>query len=402
LSPTRSQQLTQTAGKPLRVAGLFAGIGGFELGLSRAGHETVLLCEIDEGARAVLGHQFPRVAAQHKDIRELKRLPATVDLAVGGFPCQDLSQVGLTAGIGGANSGLVAEVWRLLATCRVPWVVLENVPFMLWLHGGRALKVIVRSLEGLGYRWAYRVVDTRSFGIPQRRQRVFFVAALDGDPRRVLFADDTEPPDLDDLEDDTACGFYWTEGNHGIGWAVDAIPPLKGGSGVGIPSPPGIFLPPGDFVTPHLRDAERLQGFPAGWTRHATAHARHRGLGHRWKLVGNAVSVPVAAWLGERLLRPGNYHPDEDRELQPSRWPRAAWGDGNGHRYAADVSAWPKRWKRKPLRDFLNEEPIPLAYKAAAGFLSRLEASTLRAHPRFLAALRKYVRLARASLPIRG
>jgi DNA (cytosine-5)-methyltransferase 1 len=389
-------------GKPLRVAGLFAGIGGLELGLSRAGHETLLLSEVDDGARAVLKHHFPHADADTADVRKLERLPSDVDLLVAGFPCQDLSQVGPTAGIGGAKSGLVAEVWRLLKVGRVPWVVLENVPFMLWLHGGRALDVIVTSLESLGYRWAYRIVDTRAFGLPQRRERVFLVASTDGDPRSVLLVDDAGPPEAAVPDPDVACGFYWTEGNSGIGWAVDAVPPLKGGSGLGIPSAPAIFLPPARFVTPHVRDAERLQGFPPGWTRPAEARSRRR-LGHRWKLVGNAVSVPVSTWLGERLLRPGTYDHDGDRELQPARrWPRAAWGDGRGRRYSAEVSAWPKRLKRKALRDFLKETPLPLGHKAAAGFLSRLEASTLRKDQRFLSALRDYVQRTRARLAIRA
>jgi DNA (cytosine-5)-methyltransferase 1 len=345
----------------------------------------------------VLAQRFPKLKKIHSDIRTLKHLPRDVDCLVAGFPCQDLSQVGPTAGIYGAKSGLVGEVWRLLATKKVPWVVLENVPFMLRLHRGRALDVIVTSLETLGYRWAYRVIDTRAFGVPQRRERVFLVASLRNDPRSVLFSDDAKPPKPAHLNGKTACGFYWTEGNTGIGWAVDCVPPLKGGSSVGIPSPPGIFLPPGEFVTPHLRDAERLQGFPPGWTRaaHDGAAGRHRGRGHRWRLVGNAVSVPVAQWLGERLARPGNYDDRGDLQLKSGAWPRAAWGNGKGDRFEATVSQWPKRWKTKSLRTFLAERPAPLAHRAASGFLTRLLASSLQTETRFLSALKRYVKRTR-------
>src|SRR4051812_25429476 len=76
--------------RPLRVAGLFAGIGGIELGLHRAGHSSELLCEIDEGARAVLATHFPGVQLL-PDVRELRELPP-VDLVAAGFPCRDLSQ----------------------------------------------------------------------------------------------------------------------------------------------------------------------------------------------------------------------------------------------------------------------------------------------------------------------
>ena len=100
------------------VAGLFAGIGGIELGLREAGASTELLCEWWEPAQRVLTHHFPDVPVVG-DVRELDRLP-DVDLVAAGFPCTDLSQAGRTKGISGEASGLVAEVFRLLTTagCR--------------------------------------------------------------------------------------------------------------------------------------------------------------------------------------------------------------------------------------------------------------------------------------------
>src|SRR5690606_31593200 len=112
----------------------------------------------------------------------------------GGFPCQDLSQAGMTAGIRGERSGLVDEVFRLVRTNDVPWLLLENVPFMLQLHRGQALEHIVTALEQLGYTWAYRVIDSRCMGLPQRRERVYIVASKVGDPRDVLLAQDSDGP----------------------------------------------------------------------------------------------------------------------------------------------------------------------------------------------------------------
>ena len=123
------------------------------------------------------------------DVRELHRLP-DVDVVTAGFPCTDLSQAGRTKGITGEASGLVAEVFRLLKGRQAPVLVLENVRNMLVLDGGQAMRYLVDELESLGYRWAYRLVDSRFTGMPQRRQRVIFVAAIDLDPRTVLFADD--------------------------------------------------------------------------------------------------------------------------------------------------------------------------------------------------------------------
>jgi DNA (cytosine-5)-methyltransferase 1 len=187
-----------------------------------------------------------------------------------------------------------------------------------------------------------------------------------------------------------ACGFYWTEGVRGLGWAVDAIPTMKGGSTIGIPSPPAIWLPDGRFVLPDIRDAERLQGFPAGWTASAVEDPERRN-GPRWRLVGNAVSVPVAKWLGERLGEPREWDPEsvEERQLDPAAsWPTAAWGDAEGTR-AVEVSAWP----RQPdgpldLEDFLKHPKRPLSARATRGFLRRTERAKLRFPEGLIAALR--------------
>lgn len=384
----RSRPRRAGRGRRLTVAGLFAGIGGIELGLHRSGHSTALLCEIDPAARAVLEARFPGIPL-HDDIRTLGRLRRDVDLVAAGFPCQDLSQAGMTRGIKGRQSGLVSHVFDLLAERAVPWVLLENVPFMLQLDGGRAMEYVVSALERLGYRWAYRVIDTRAFGLPQRRERVFLVAARTEDPRRVLFAGDVEAA-VDPRElNGAACGFYWTEGNKGLGWAADSVPTLKGGSTVGIPSPPGIILPSGEIVKPDLRDAERLQGFRADWTKPAEGVARK---GARWKLVGNAVTVNVAEWIGERLL---DLKGDTDVAGEPLRrgqpWPRAAWYDGE-QRFAARLSSWPVRRKARPLLEFLKYPTTPLSVKATAGFYSRAKASSLRFPEGFLGAVASHLK----------
>jgi DNA (cytosine-5)-methyltransferase 1 len=213
----------------MKVAGLFAGIGGLETGLANAGHETVLLCEVWEPARAVLKQRLKDIPCE-KDVCGLASLPSSTELLTAGFPCQDLSQAGLTAGIDGSRSSLVGEVFRLLDKQPVPWVVLENVSFMLQLQGGRAMACLVEAFEERGYRWAYRVVNSLSF-LPQRRERVLFVATTtEIDPATVLLTDEAEPQIPTTDLDARAHGFYWTEGTKGLGWAVDAVPTLKSGS----------------------------------------------------------------------------------------------------------------------------------------------------------------------------
>jgi DNA (cytosine-5)-methyltransferase 1 len=358
------------------AVGLFAGIGGIELGLARAGCSTELMCEVDPGAVAVLETQLPEMTV-HRDIRDLRSLPK-VDLVAAGFPCQDLSQAGRTAGIRGSRSGLVEHAFRLVRRQRggPRWLLLENVPFMLQLDRGSAMHYLTSELEEMGYRWAYRVVDARAFGLPQRRQRVILIASRTEDPRGILFSDEVTPR-VDEDHGEHACGFYWTEGTRGLGWAVDAIPTLKGGSSVGIASPPAVRLAADrSLVTPSIEDAERLQGFPAGWTLPSVS-VGHTRTGHRWKLVGNAVSVPVAQWVGEHLNSPAQYAGANDRRLQPGeKWPTAAWGVG-GQAYAVNVSQWPVAQPYTHLETFMKG-PKLLSPRATAGFLRRAESSSLR------------------------
>ncbi len=371
----------------MKVAGLFAGIGGFELGLARAGLHTELVCDVLPTARAVLQERFPSVQ-YHDDIRTLRSLPKDVDVICGGFPCQDLSQAGRTAGIEGERSGLIGEVFRLLSRRRVPTVVVENVPFMLQLNGGKAIRAIVEEFERRGYRWAYRVVDTFSFGLPQRRERVFLVASRELDPSAVLLADEKHLERPATAVGRLAHGFYWTEGLKGLGWAVDALPTLKNGSTIGIPSPPAILMPDGRLTKPSLEDAERLQGFDAGWTAPAERVARGSS---RWSLIGSAVSVPVAEWLGGRLLHPGIYNPSRDLEFAESgKAPRAARFDGK-KRYAVAIGTDAVGRRPQPLAEFLSGDGGELSLKAALGFLSRTRRAKLRFDPSFIKAVERHV-----------
>jgi DNA (cytosine-5)-methyltransferase 1 len=261
---------------------------------------------------------------------------------------------------------------------------------MLHLDGGKALAMLVEAFEHRGYRWAYRVVNTLAF-LPQRRERVLFVATTtDVDPAHVVLVDEARPVAAKPSLEAAAHGFYWTEGVRGLGWAPDAIPTLKNGSTIGIPSPPAIMLPSGRVITPDVRDAERLQGFPIDWTAPAGELARASS---RWSLVGNAVSTPVAAWLGERLRAPGCYEPERDRPLAAGgRWPRAARFDGD-RRVAVEIGAFPV-WRDRPaLTEFLRYPGKPLSARATAGFLGRTERSTLRFTPGFQDRLRGHLRV---------
>lgn len=374
----------------MKVAGVFAGIGGFERGLELAGHEAELLCDIDPMARRVLKARFQCEIVS--DVRDIS-IGSGIDLVTAGFPCQDLSQVGTGNGISGKKSGAIRHLFSILKRSPVPWVLFENVPFMLRLNRGHAMRYLVRKLESLGYDWAYRTIDSHAFGLPQRRKRIFILASLVSDPRPVLLSSDRVPPGNSERMqlNGEACGFYWTEGNRGIGWAVDAVPPLKGGSSFGIVSAPAVILPSGNVVLPDIRDGERLQGFRNNWTKPASEQGGR--VGDRWRLVGNAVNVRVSKWLGNRLTEAcTEYDDSEDSRLYLSRpWPPAAWAV-DGKRGISQVSDWPVRWSSRPLAEFLKYTESPLSYRATTGFKNRLKNSGLRVDKRFISGLERHAR----------
>jgi DNA (cytosine-5)-methyltransferase 1 len=366
----------------VRVVGLFSGIGGLERGLENAGFETAVLSEIDESCRAVLSKRFPD-APLLGDIMGLDSLPSA-GIWAAGFPCQPFSQAGLMNGLSASHT-LLARMMNLLEQKkhRPRYVLLENVKNIVHLESGGALRYITKRFEDLGYSWAYRIVDTSAFGLPQRRKRWIFVASLNDDAEAIVLAVDACKSTV---KAPIAHGFYWTEGNSGLGWADDSVPPLKSGSGLGIPSPPAIWVRRRNtIVTPSIRDAELLQGFPVDWTDVGDDTRRFERL--RWKMVGNAVSVPVAEWIGHRIAHPPDVEPPEGKPfLKAGPWPQAAWGR-RGTRRAVCVGAFPVAIPMTPIMEFLRHETAPLSSRATRGFRIRLERSCLRYPPEFLDAL---------------
>ena len=374
----------------MSVAGLFSGIGGFELAFSQVGFETSVLVEIDPAAKAVLKARFPGTDI-HSDIRDLSELPSDTKIVTAGFPCQNLSMAGDKTGISGLKSGVVEKLFELIAMKDPLAVVIENVYFMLKLDSGRAMEWLVDRFESLDYHWAYRVVDSMGFGLPQRRRRVYLLACQDMDPRTVLFADN-EPvvkavaPSLND-----PLGFYWTEGRSGIGLTVDGIPPLKAGSTLGIPSPPAVLFPDGEALTPSLRTCEELQGFPAGWTNVACEHTDRNP---EWRLVGNAVSVPVARWVAERIENPGTVLKFHETAIERGgRWPDAGCNVGEG-RVGIAAGGKPIAMKTPSISRFRDNSWSRLSSRAMNGFISRAEEGGLRMPDGFLETLRRAKRKA--------
>jgi DNA (cytosine-5)-methyltransferase 1 len=178
----------------VKAVSLFSGVGGFEIGLQRAGIETVLQCEIDKWALAVLRRHWPQIPKVN-DVRDISlaswnRLGGTeegagravgntgsgVDLVYGGFPCQPFSVAGKRAG-DRDDRNLWPEFRRVVSELRPSWVLAENVVGLLSIDEGRFFGGILDDLGDLGFEGvAYAVLDSQFFAIPQRRARVFVVA----------------------------------------------------------------------------------------------------------------------------------------------------------------------------------------------------------------------------------
>lgn len=169
----------------MKVASLFSGIGGADLGFERAGHEVVFQCELDKHARGILKRHWPTVQTM-EDIRDVRgRDLPEFDVLVGGFPCQDLSVAGRRAGLAGERSGLFHEFARIADEAHPEWVVIENVPGLRSSNEGRDLEVVIATLGELGYVGGFATLDAQYAHVPQRRERVFIVGQLGGGIERV-------------------------------------------------------------------------------------------------------------------------------------------------------------------------------------------------------------------------
>lgn len=169
---------------------LFSGIGGMDLGLERAGIHTLWQCEIDPFRRSILSTHWPNTP-RYEDVRSLDDTAKRVDILFGGFPCQDLSTAGARKGIHAERSGLFFEFARLAGELRPAWLLIENVPGLLSSPSsepGKDFALVLSTLAECGYGVAWRILDSRYFGVPQSRRRVFIVGHLGGPcPPEVLF-----------------------------------------------------------------------------------------------------------------------------------------------------------------------------------------------------------------------
>ena len=164
---------------------LFAGIGGFRVGLEAHGHECVGSCEIDKYARKIYAKNFGH-EPEYKDVREIdtKELPE-FDILCAGFPCQSFSIVGNRLGFEDNRGNLFFEITRLAKEKRPSILLLENVKGLLSHEQGKTFKIILQELDELGYDIEWQLLNSRYF-VPQSRERVYIIGYLRGSGRRKI------------------------------------------------------------------------------------------------------------------------------------------------------------------------------------------------------------------------
>lgn len=298
-----------------RVASFFSGIGGLDLGLERSEFKVVFQCEVNPFCREVLVHHWPGLPLD-EDIRKLDEADIPdADVWAAGFPCQDLSlaRMGPRSGLRGSQSGLFHEFVRLVRGRTPRAIILENVHGLLSSHGGRDFAVVLKALDELGYGVAWRVLNSKDFGVPQQRRRVYIVAIHrdTSSAAEVLFEpkcgdwntkkngpDGKKSPSIfQTIIGDTSKGplvksvahcIYAESARHtGTDWSRNYV-----------------WYPDGRVRRFTPSEVERVQGFPEGWTLPPDMIGGEvdRVDSLRYHAVGNAVTPPVAEWVGRRLV----------------------------------------------------------------------------------------------------
>ena len=289
-----------------RVASFFAGIGGFDLGFERAGGKVVFQCEINQFCQRVLRKHWPETTLI-KDINHVRpeHLFGT-DIWCGGFPCQDLSLANQRKrqGLAGARSGLFHRLADLAGEIRPRWLVLENVVGLLNAGGGEDFETVLQRLDELGYFVAWRVLDAKHFGSPQRRRRTIIVAShLSDGAARVLFGPGAAP-EVDGPS--FLPGAHAPGGSRGSDRDADlyviqhATIGRKPSAG---PQAKGYRFDGESYTLDSRGSSDAVCASDVGFgVREASGLSRELD-GHRFRALGNAVCVNVSEWLAKRIIQ---------------------------------------------------------------------------------------------------
>ena len=287
---------------------LFGGIGGFDLALTDRGWECLNYVEIDSYACEIYNKNFGTSYAP-QDIKKIHELPKHT-LLCAGFPCQAFSTAGMRRGFADARGTLFFEIVRLVRRCRPKILVLENVKGLLNHEEGFTFKVILRELDGVGYDVEWQVLNSKDFGVPQNRERIYIVGHLREGCRRQVFP--FEGSSSSDAQDRRLPieRVYYSRNQHSRIYGTGGISPtIQTGTIPVVLVAQNPFTMVFHYPDPERRylsnlsmrkltpvECERLQGFPDGWTEGVSDT-------QRYKQLGNAVTVPVIEALVSRIER---------------------------------------------------------------------------------------------------
>jgi DNA (cytosine-5)-methyltransferase 1 len=312
----------------LFCASFFSGIGGFELGFENAGFKTVFQCEINEFCNKILHKHWPNVP-KFRDIKEVSHADVPFSQVwTGGFPCQDVSlaRMGKRDGLKGRQSGLFFEFARLIGEGRPRVIIIENVQGLLSSHGGRDFAIVLATLAELGYSIGWRSFNSKNFGVPQSRQRVYIVGCYRdrGGPGKILFESERSQGDVKKNRSDgkkSVSPFKKVIGDpsgegpvvQSIAYCLYACSARHTGTDwsrtyVSYPSK-GLVR----RLTPE--ECEGVMSFPKGWTIPDDDNYKPDDLDSlRYHALGNAVTPPVAEWIALRVRK--YIESSESEELQ--------------------------------------------------------------------------------------
>ena len=291
--------------QPFKVNSFFAGIGGFDIAFERHGFETSYLCEINSFCNEVLTSHWPNIQKATDICKVQAESIPDAEVWCGGFPCQDISVARGAAtrlGLSGSRSGLFYQYANLIQAKSPEVVIIENVEGLFNSNGGRDFGVILQRMTSMGYAVAWRLLNSRYFGVPQSRPRVYLCCwkASPQKALRVMFDQSGAHKKANERKD-----FLTEAGNEGeypkvpkVAYCLAATSGRHTGtdwSRTYVVCADGVRR-----LTP--KEYERLQGFPDYWTlppRYTSEGEETDTL--RYTAVGNAVSVPVVEWIAQRV-----------------------------------------------------------------------------------------------------
>jgi DNA (cytosine-5)-methyltransferase 1 len=292
-----------------------SGIGGIDLGFERAGFAASFQCEVNTFCLSILEKHWPTVpkATNIKGISNAT-IPYS-EVWAGGFPCQDVSlaRAGKRDGLKGTRSGLFHEFARLIGEGRPRVVLLENVHGLLNSHKGQDFAVVIHALAELGYAVGWRVLNSKNFGVPQSRQRIYIVGCYQdrSGPAKILFESECSSGDAsasEAAEEESLSPFKriirTASGERPVVQAIAYCLCACSARHTGTDwSRTYISYPHlGKARRPTPDECEGIMGFPKDWTIPTEVKYKEDDLDSlRYHALGNAVTPPVAEWLAKRI-----------------------------------------------------------------------------------------------------